>query len=286
MPEILPLVTSKNEVSKLTTMWAFVLVAAGWFANELALAWIHDRVPRQVEPLPDLWFSIFPEVRGAIHVTEYIMLFLVVNALIVVICHQHRWIVMRRVFFCAALAYAFRAICITLLQVPVPSKNTYCAPKGDGSLATTAERIVRTFWSAGIEQLRPRELCGDLIVSGHTLTLFLAVLTFRQYTPRRLTYLGYVYQGLSYIAIICILLSRKHYCIDVLLGYVVVTRIFWTYHSLQYSFHQGEFDRNALSQTCWAWIVAVFEMDAPPPNLFLNVLEWPSSCPSKIRRTF
>lgn len=93
------------------------LQAAGWFANELALAWIHDRVPRQVEPLPDLWFSIFPEVRGAIHVTEYIMLFLVVNALIVVICHQHRWIVMRRVFFCAALAYAFRAICITLLQV-------------------------------------------------------------------------------------------------------------------------------------------------------------------------
>uniref|UniRef100_A0A0M3HEZ1 Uncharacterized protein n=1 Tax=Ascaris lumbricoides TaxID=6252 RepID=A0A0M3HEZ1_ASCLU len=35
---------------------------AAWLANEIALAWIHERVPRDSAPLPDLWFSIFPEV--------------------------------------------------------------------------------------------------------------------------------------------------------------------------------------------------------------------------------
>ncbi|KAH7718908.1 Protein W07E6.3 [Aphelenchoides avenae] len=258
-----------------------------WFSNELALSWIHDRVPRQVDPLPDPWFQIFPEITGAIRITEYIMILLLANALFVVICHQHRWIVARRVFFCAALSYAFRAICITLIQVPVPSVHTYCAPKENSSFTVVSQRILRTFWSAGIEQLRPRELCGDLIVSGHTLSLFTAALAFKEYAPRKLAQtLGLLYQILAYVALGCILMARKHYSIDVLLGYVVATRVFWTYHSLQHSYHMGEFDRNALSNTCWAWLVTLFEQDAPPPHLFLNVLEWPSSCPQKIRRRF
>lgn len=147
-------------------------------------------MPRDVPPLPDLWFGIFPEIRSAIQITEYIMLWMTINTFIVVFCHQHRWIVARRVFFCAALAYTFRALCITVIQVPVPSVNTYCAPQGDGSLTSIMGRVKKIFWSAGIEQLRPRELCGDLIVSGHTLTLFISMMTFRQYAPRRFTYLG------------------------------------------------------------------------------------------------
>ncbi|KAK6011946.1 hypothetical protein OSTOST_22955, partial [Ostertagia ostertagi] len=55
----------------------------GWTLNEVALAWIHERVPRDTPPLPDLWFSWFPEVRGAIRITEYIMIILVVNAVVV-----------------------------------------------------------------------------------------------------------------------------------------------------------------------------------------------------------
>jgi shingomyelin synthase len=279
-------IIKKYQVDKLKTGWAIAFVGLAWFLNELALAYIHDRVPRSIDPLPDLWFQWFPEIRGAIQITEYIMLFMTINALAIVICHQHRWIVARRVFFCVGLAYTFRAICISLLQVPVPSVNTYCAPKGDGTLSSVMERVRRTFWSAGIEQLRPRELCGDLIVSGHTLTLFITMMTFRHYAPKRLTYLGYFYNVLAFVALICILLARKHYSIDIFLGYFVSTRIFWSYHSLANSFHQGDIDQNPLSQSWWTFAVRYFESDAPPPNLFLNVLEWPSSCPSKFRRRF
>lgn len=76
--------------------------------------------------------------------------------------------------------------CKPFFQVPVPSINTYCAPKSNSSLELVAGRVVKMFWSAGIEQLRPRELCGDLIVSGHTLTIFTAFLVFKTYAPQRL----------------------------------------------------------------------------------------------------
>ncbi|PAV71220.1 hypothetical protein WR25_01139 [Diploscapter pachys] len=213
------------------------------------------------------------------------MLILLVNALIVTFGHQHRWIVARRVFFCAALSYCFRALCITIFQVPVPSVHTYCAPKTNGTVDIVAARVARMFWSAGIEQLRPRELCGDLIVSGHTLTIFTAFLTFKYYSPKKLKPLVYLYHLLACLAIVSILMARKHYMIDVVLGYTVSTRIFMEYHSLMVSYHDNSMEKNILSWSIWSGVVPFFERDAPPPHAFHNHIEWPSSCPQKIRRS-
>jgi len=113
------------------------------------LAWIHERVPAS-DPLPDLWFTLFPEVPGAIRVTELIMIALAITALVVIVCHQHRLIVARRAFFCAALCYAYRAIAITIIQVPVPSRSTYCGPKTAGGIGVLLGRVANTFWSIGI----------------------------------------------------------------------------------------------------------------------------------------
>ncbi|KHN72370.1 Sphingomyelin synthase-related 2 [Toxocara canis] len=277
-------VEKSGEPRKTPAFLSLSLVASAWLANEIALAWIHERVPRDSPPLPDLWFSIFPEVTGAIRITEAIMLTIIVSAVIVIVCHQHRWIVTRRVFFCVALCYTFRAICITIFQVPVPSVQTYCAPKTDGSLQVIVKRVLKIAWSAGIEELRARELCGDLIISGHTISLFNAVFAFKQYAPRKLNLLAHLYSVAAVVAVVCILLARKHYTIDVVLGYLVSSRTFWTYHSLQNSYHNDKMEKNALSQSCWSWVVPYFEKDAPPPHLFLNRLVWPSSCPQRIRR--
>lgn len=38
-----------------------ILQLLGWLANEVSLAWIHERVPRETQPLPDLFFTFFPE---------------------------------------------------------------------------------------------------------------------------------------------------------------------------------------------------------------------------------
>ncbi|CAD6194416.1 unnamed protein product [Caenorhabditis auriculariae] len=282
---ILPTTMGKPyQVRRWPTIAALLFVGLGWFLNEVSLAWIHERVPRNVDPLPDFWFSWFPEIRGAIRITEYIMMILIVNAFVIMIGHQHRWIVMRRTFFCIALSYCFRAFCITIFQVPVPSVNTYCAPKLNSSLDLVAGRVARMFWSAGIEQLRPRELCGDLIVSGHTLTIFTSFMCFKTYAPKKLKPLVYLYNLLAVMAIVAILMARKHYMIDVVLGYTVSTRIFMEYHSLATSFHENTMDKNLLSWSFWSWVVPFMERDAPPPHVFHNHIEWPSNCPKKIRR--
>ncbi|KIH45346.1 hypothetical protein ANCDUO_24613 [Ancylostoma duodenale] len=60
--EILPTsITKSYVVRRLPTLVSLALVGVGWLLNEVALAWIHERVPRDTPPLPDLWFSWFPE---------------------------------------------------------------------------------------------------------------------------------------------------------------------------------------------------------------------------------
>jgi shingomyelin synthase len=97
---------------------------------------------------------------------------------------------------------------------------------------------------------------------------------------------GYLHQALAFVAIFCILLARKHYTIDIVFGYLVASRTFWTYHALLQSFHENQLEKNPMTQNCWAFVVPYLERDAPPPHIFFNVLEWPSSCPQRIRRRF
>ncbi|TKR96719.1 hypothetical protein L596_010699 [Steinernema carpocapsae] len=281
MTVCVPLIDDSNQpkISKRKTFVAFGFLVLAWFTNQTVLAWVHDRVPRSTKPLPDLWFSLFPEIPEAIRITEVIMLILVSSSLITASCHRRKWIVLRRIFFCTSVAYFFRAACVALLQVPVPSQHTYCSPQQNfSSFKVVYSRVIRTFWSLGIEQLRSRDLCGDLIVSGHTISIVTSVLILLYYSPRRSPLFGYLAQLLGVIAIICILMARKHYTVDVVLGYFVTTRIFWTYHSLQSSYHKNEFRTNDLSQSFWAKLIPYLEADAPAEAHFGNSLVWPYTC--------
>uniref|UniRef100_A0A8R1DRA2 PAP2_C domain-containing protein n=1 Tax=Caenorhabditis japonica TaxID=281687 RepID=A0A8R1DRA2_CAEJA len=277
----------EKAVRKWPTIFTAILVGIGWLLNEIALAWVHERVPDDYHPLPDLFFSYFPEIRGAIRITEYIMLILLASALIVMFTHHYKWIVLRRAFFCIALSYTFRAICVVIFQVPVPSTNTYCAPKMNSSVEVVIGRVTKMFWSAGIEQLRPRELCGDLIVSGHTLTIFSAFLVFKTYAPKRIQFLSYIYHVLAFIALFSILLARKHYMIDVVLGYTVSTRVFMEYHSLAVSYHNKTFDTNALAWSWWSSLIPFLERDAPSNfHNHMHLYRSKTSVSRKSRRTF
>lgn len=69
--------------------------------------------------LNNFWkvFFFFSQVTNLILLTELIMIILLVILFVIMICHQYRWIVIRRVFFCTALCYTFRAFCIVIIQV-------------------------------------------------------------------------------------------------------------------------------------------------------------------------
>ncbi len=110
-------VCSNTGIRRLPTLYSALFLLFAWITNNVALAWIHERVPRDSPPLPDLWFSLFPEITGAIHITEYVMIALLASASLIIVCHQHRWLVSRRIFYITALCYLYRAVCITLIQV-------------------------------------------------------------------------------------------------------------------------------------------------------------------------
>lgn len=81
---------------------------------------------------------------------------------------------------------------------------------------------------------------------------------------------GVVENVLAAVAIVGILFARKHYTIDVLLAYFLSTRTFWTYHSLQHSYHLGNWEGNTMNRTIWARFVFYLESDAPTPDNFAN----------------
>uniref|UniRef100_A0A0N5BJ40 PAP2_C domain-containing protein n=1 Tax=Strongyloides papillosus TaxID=174720 RepID=A0A0N5BJ40_STREA len=254
-------ISQKDSLDLKKVFLAFFILIFGWVLNNVVLAYVHDRVPLDQPPLPDIFFELFPEIPGAIEITEIIMLFIVISAIIVMVFHKYRWVVLRRVFCCAGISYIFRAICIFMLQVPVPSKNTYCAPQMESSLSNIINRVISTFWSAGIEALRPRVLCGDLIVSGHTICLITGLQALKLYSPKKLLFLLSFYKIATLIAILAILIARKHYTIDVFLGYVVATNVFRTYHSLAYSYHRNELYENLHSESIIKPLVIYFEKD-------------------------
>src|SRR5262249_52824512 len=55
------------------TLVSFVLLVLAVICNDISLAWIHERVPTDAAPLPDIWFSVFPEYTPAIKITEILI---------------------------------------------------------------------------------------------------------------------------------------------------------------------------------------------------------------------
>ncbi len=120
---------------------------------------------------------------------------------------------------------------------------------------------------------KQRDLCGDLIISGHTICLVVSYLAVKQYSPRRVApFLSFLMGMCVAVGMVCILLARRHYCVDVLLAYFLSTRVFWMYHALVAD------PNSALNQVWWHPILKYFETDAPAPSLWHNRFQCPSGC--------
>ena len=77
--------------------------------------------------------------------------------------------------------------------------------------------------------------------SGHTVMLTLCYLMVREYLlPYRLRTLHSKLANLlmfsfSCTGVICVIISRGHYLIDILVAYYVTTRVFWIYHTMAHN---------------------------------------------------
>ncbi|RWS07865.1 phosphatidylcholine:ceramide cholinephosphotransferase 1-like protein, partial [Dinothrombium tinctorium] len=166
------------------TFLAFVFVLISMISNLFVLAIVHERVPRQAPPLPDLGFDLLPRADKALDVSEYIIVFYSTSILLLLFLHRYRQIIFRRIAVMMGILYLFRAICMISTVFPLANDRYYCSPQlfnhsdGEKANVTTGEyiseifkRALRMFLGFGLSINGRHTYCGDYLYSGHTVTL-------------------------------------------------------------------------------------------------------------------
>jgi len=255
----------------LKTLLSAFFLGAGFLATTISLAFTHERVP-ETEPLPDLLLDHVKYQEWGLDVSEVLLMLNTSVAVIVVMLHSHRTIILRRIWLILGLLYFYRAVTMCVTVLPKADMNYTCMPKKNETSAMMYVKRVLTIISGGGLSISGKHVfCGDYIFSGHTMTLTLAYLVIKQYSPKRFVLLHRASFLSAVIGVILLLLARGHYTIDVLLAYYVSSRLWWVYHTLA---HNDTLKRagphNLLTHLWWWTIFAFFETktSGPLPNKF------------------
>lgn len=204
-------------------------------------------------PLKDLLFDIWPVYKSwAFKVTELLGAFQMAQLVVLILCHKHRLIILRRMFFCAGSLYFYRCLTTVVTSLPVPGTHITCQPKfGDGDNAwDMIMHVFKVFLGGGMQATGDGKLgCGGYLYSGHTIILCSTATYLLHYTPRfifkcgcnlktnwiyRVWYWSIVVQ--TGFGMLCTILAHEHYTVDVIVSYWVTTRIIWMYHTVAESF--------------------------------------------------
>merc|ERR1719350_109939 len=189
------------------------------------------------------------------------------TAVVVIVFHAHRTIVLRRIWLVLGLLYYYRAITMTVTVLPKADEYYTCMPKQNETTAMVyVERVLTIISGGGLSINGKHVYCGDYIFSGHTMTLTMGYLAIKQYSPRRFILLHWASFLTSLCGVIFLLLARGHYTIDVLLAYYVTSRIWWLYHTLAHNQQlKTRGQHNFLDNMCWWHVFRFFETNIRGP---------------------
>lgn len=85
--------------------------------NHLAISNANDVASRNA--LPDLAFTVLPQQDWALVVGDLVCALAgSISLLFLLIFHQHRFIIVRRMFFTASILYYMRAVCLSVTHIP------------------------------------------------------------------------------------------------------------------------------------------------------------------------
>ncbi|KAL0281036.1 UNVERIFIED_CONTAM: hypothetical protein PYX00_002152 [Menopon gallinae] len=275
------------------TFLAFIIMAVGMIMNTATLSIVHERVPnldvneRNVsKPLPDVFLDNVPtNDTWALNTSEILIMISVNSCIVVVFFHKHRFIVARRVFLLMGLLYMMRCVTMYITVLPVASYTYKCSPRAKNPDALMyLKRTWQLLTGFGLAINGKHTYCGDFIYSGHTLILVMAYLIISEYSPRKLFPLHWLSWAMSLFGIICVLIARGHYSIDVIIAYYATTRLFWIYHTLASNVKLKEWGpNNYLGRVWWFPVFRYFEgnVAGPLPRQYDWPLPWPRRFLSK-----
>jgi len=269
----------------LKTVIAGVFLLSGFLATTFSLAMTHERVP-DIGPLPDIILDNVRYQSWGLDVSEVLLMVSTIMAVLVVMLHSHRMVILRRVWLVLGLLYYYRAITMFVTNLPKPDRTYPCHPKADNLTTRVVLSRVLTIMSGGGLSINGKHIyCGDYIFSGHTMTLTLGYLVIRQYSPSRFILLHWVSLLTSLLGVIFLLLGRGHYTIDVLLAYFVTTRVWWLYHTLAHNqVLKDSGEHNSISNVCWWHAFRFFERNITGPLPRRYSLPLPEMIKKQFRR--
>ncbi|KAI3437763.1 hypothetical protein D9Q98_000210 [Chlorella vulgaris] len=221
------------ELPMLLARWKQVLFGAIFqYVHAIFTQLAHRMHQPQAEPLGDIGFRYMPELglQNA-WVSESIFWCLFIPF---IIWSFSPFVTARKRFYTAVL-YArllmvlvtcqiLRIISFTVTQLPAP--NYHCRLGEE----TAVREMPEHWWGHVVVDLGRQAThgCGDLVFSSHTTFVLTGVLTFTEYGETLLikiiAWIGVVFMGL------CIVASRKHYSVDVVVAFYTVPLVFYTMH--------------------------------------------------------
>ncbi|CAK8672165.1 unnamed protein product [Clavelina lepadiformis] len=268
---------------KLKTIVALMYMLLGFIVSVLMLQLVHERVPAIEEdpPLPDIFFDIVPRrIEGAFNVCETVGMVMIILCAVTFVFHKHRFIIVRRIFFILGTLYLYRSCTIYVTTLPVPGLHFKCAPKADGKISVMLGRAAGLLAGGGLSITGSHHLCGDYLFSGHTIILVLTYLIIQEYTPKKWWIFHWICWSLATVGVVCILLAHDHYTVDVVVAYILTTRLFWSYHTLcNYEALKEASEGNVLSRAWWFFLFRYFERNVSSKGPLPRQFEWPFPFP-------
>ncbi|RCN31506.1 hypothetical protein ANCCAN_22705 [Ancylostoma caninum] len=282
----------KPERMKTVITVVFFIVVMG--INHFVLAVISDIISRI--PLPDLAHSLIQQYETPRHMADVFASAAVgVLLLVCTVFHKYRWIVTRRLFYIGTVLYIMRAISICLTHIPSAFhdfENDICVPPNSdpnpslGSLFDKFLSIARTMGlQVQLQTLNSKLHCGDMLFSGHTTAISTSCFFLNYYTPHSLWPLKLAAITSCIIAMICVVISRIHYSVDVVMGYWISSIIFSVYHGFCEVPHVLRPRNRPFRRLFLFWTMFELERHVPEGRI-PNKLEWPLPWPKAIANKF
>uniref|UniRef100_A0A1I7UXC7 PAP2_C domain-containing protein n=1 Tax=Caenorhabditis tropicalis TaxID=1561998 RepID=A0A1I7UXC7_9PELO len=217
-----------SEWAKCIFLFFFLLISG--MSNWAVIAYTHDFVPRQ--PLPDIVFSLVGEQRWASSLGDMCVALCIVLLGALLVIHQHRGTILKRVVFCAGILYAMRSITLAATQLPsgYTDNKGRCRDQVESKASVFFGRLFEQTIRIGF-QSKHQMLCGDLLFSGHTLVMVTCSLAVAYYLPKSIKPIQWIAHVSCFIGMICMIVSRTHYTIDVIIAYWLSNMVFRIYHA-------------------------------------------------------
>ena len=166
----------------LKALVSLLFLGVSWVANTSSLALAHEFVPSSA-PLPDLVLDNITYQPWALDVSEILLMISLITAVVVVVFHKHRFVLVRRIWFLLGLLYFYRSVTIFVTVLPKSDAGYECTEKVGRENITAlliVNRVVTILSGGGLSINGKHVYCGDYIFSGHTVIFVMAYLCIKQ----------------------------------------------------------------------------------------------------------